>query len=322
MAEKYGWECYRAETPEEAGKADVFCINRGRERYCYKTGESEYVLDSIYENGQPVFEARKVSRFVLGLLYGYAVENGYKRQSCLPVLPEWREAQENPLSKELIRKGMRCELTEEQIGNICQKTPFEKDDYYDFGAIVRAISMYRSGEISPSYFQSWCILMQCLYYSPGRVSDEVAGIYGELAWMFDGEAFNILGATPREREESARGLLAMVRWSDFRIGELKRRKKSGRLFGKKDRYLFLLEDYYNGGASAGVWRVFYLDKKNKRFDLFYCDDLLFDDGQEYMFPEEEEFENLTSVYFDYRLDRSIGERFLREQARLRTEIGV
>ena len=324
MTEKYGWECYWSEISDvDDDEIYIIAVNRLRKRYYYSTRANYYILDSVYEDGQPLFEAKHVSRLVIELLHGYAVENEFKRQSRLPVLPEQGEERAKKgkrLPKELIWKGIRCELTEKEIGDICQQTPFEEDDYYDFGAIVRAVSMYREGAISPEYFQSWCILMQCLYYSPKGTSGELAGLYGALAWIFDGEAFNILGATPREREENARSLLAKVKWSNFRIEKQKKGGRGKGLFGKKDVYLFLLWDYYNGGASAEVWRVFFLDKKNKRFDLFYCDDLLFDDGQDYMFPDEGEFEELASIYYDYRLDRSLGEQFRRGQAELKSRL--
>ena len=324
MTEKYGWECYWSEISDvDDDEIYIIAVNRLRKRYYYSTRANYYILDSVYEDGQPLFEAKHVSRLVIELLHGYAVENEFKRQSRLPVLPEQGEERAKKgkrLPKELIWKGIRCELTEKEIGDICQQTPFEEDDYYDFGAIVRAVSMYREGAISPEYFQSWCILMQCLYYSPKGTSGELAGLYGAMAWIFDGEAFNILGATPREREENARGLLAKVKWSNFRIEKQKKGGRGKGLFGKKDVYLFLLWDYYNGGASAEVWRVFFLDKKNKRFDLFYCDDLLFDDGQDYMFPDESEFAELASIYYDYRLDRSLGEQFRRGQAALKSSL--
>lgn len=324
MTEKYGWECYWSEISDvDDDEIYIIAVNRLRKRYYYSTRANYYILDSVYEDGQPLFEAKHVSRLVIELLHGYAVENEFKRQSRLPVLPaqgKERAKKGKRLPKELIWKGIRCELTEKEIGDICQQTPFEEDDYYDFGAIVRAVSMYREGAISPEYFQSWCILMQCLYYSPKGTSGELAGLYGALAWIFDGEAFNILGATPREREENARGLLAKVKWSNFRIEKQKKGERGKGLFGKKDGYLFLLWDYYNGGAPAEVWRVFFLDKKNKRFDLFYCDDLLFDDGQDYMFPDESEFEELASIYYDYRLDRSLGEQFRRGQAELKSRL--
>ena len=324
MTEKYGWECYWSEISYvDDDEIYIIAVNRLRKRYYYSTRANYYILDSVYEDGQPLFEAKHVSRLVIELLHGYAVENEFKRQSRLPVLPEQgkeRAKKGKRLPKELIWKGIRCELTEKEIGDICQQTPFEEDDYYDFGAIVRAVSMYREGAISPEYFQSWCILMQCLYYSPKGASGELAGLYGALAWIFDGEAFNILGATPREREENARSLLAKVKWSNFRIEKQKKGGRGKELFGKKDGYLFLLWDYYNGGASAEVWRVFFLDKKNKRFDLFYCDDLLFDDGQDYMFPDESEFAELASIYYDYRLDRSLGEQFRRGQAELKSSL--
>ena len=324
MTEKYGWECYWSEISDvDDDEIYIIAVNRLRKRYYYSTRANYYILDSVYEDGQPLFEAKHVSRLVIELLHGYAVENEFKRQSRLPVLPEQGEGRAKKgkrLPKELIWKGIRCELTEKEIGDICQQTPFEEDDYYDFGAIVRAVSMYREGAISPEYFQSWCILMQCLYYSPKGTSGELAGLYGALAWIFDGEAFNILGATPREREENARSLLAKVKWSNFRIEKQKKGERGKGLFGKKDGYLFLLWDYYNGGAPAEVWRVFFLDKKNKRFDLFYCDDLLFDDAQDYMFPDEGEFEELASIYYDYRLDRSLGEQFRRGQAELKSRL--
>ena len=324
MTEKYGWECYWSEISDvDDDEIYIIAVNRLRKRYYYSTRANYYILDSVYEDGQPLFEAKHVSRLVIELLHGYAVENEFKRQSRLPVLPaqgKERAKKGKRLPKELIWKGIRCELTEKEIGDICQQTPFEEDDYYDFGAIVRAVSMYREGAISPEYFQSWCILMQCLYYSPKGASGELAGLYGALAWIFDGEAFNILGATPREREENARSLLAKIKWSNFRIEKQKKGERGKGLFGKKDRYLFLLWDYYNGGSPAEVWRVFFLDKKNKRFDLFYCDDLLFDDAQDYMFPDEGEFEELASTYYDYRLDRSLGEQFRRGQAELKSRL--
>ncbi len=324
MTEKYGWECYWSEISDvDDDEIYIIAVNRLRKRYYYSTRANYYILDSVYEDGQPLFEAKHVSRLVIELLHGYAVENEFKRQSRLPVLPaqgKERAKKGKRLPKELIWKGIRCELTEKEIGDICQQTPFEEDDYYDFGAIVRAVSMYREGAISPEYFQSWCILMQCLYYSPKGTGGELAGLYGALAWIFDGEAFNILGATPREREENARSLLAKIKWSNFRIEKQKKGERGKGLFGKKDRYLFLLWDYYNGGSPAEVWRVFFLDKKNKRFDLFYCDDLLFDDAQDYMFPDEGEFEELASIYYDYRLDRSLGEQFRRGQAELKSRL--
>lgn len=324
MTEKYGWECYWSEISDvDDDEIYIIAVNRLRKRYYYSTRANYYILDSVYEDGQPLFEAKHVSRLVIELLHGYAVENEFKRQSRLPVLPaqgKERAKKGKRLPKELIWKGIRCELTEKEIGDICQQTPFEEDDYYDFGAIVRAVSMYREGAISPEYFQSWCILMQCLYYSPKGTGGELAGLYGALAWIFDGEAFNILGATPREREENARSLLAKIKWSNFRIEKQKKGERGKGLFGKKDGYLFLLWDYYNGGSPAEVWRVFFLDKKNKRFDLFYCDDLLFDDAQDYMFPDEGEFEELASIYYDYRLDRSLGEQFRRGQAELKSRL--
>ena len=324
MTEKYGWECYWSEISDvDDDEIYIIAVNRLRKRYYYSTRANYYILDSVYEDGQPLFEAKHVSRLVIELLHGYAVENEFKRQSRLPVLPaqgKERAKKGKRLPKELIWKGIRCELTEKEIGDICQQTPFEEDDYYDFGAIVRAVSMYREGAISREYFQSWCILMQCLYYSPKGTGGELAGLYGALAWIFDGEAFNILGATPREREENARSLLAKIKWSNFRIEKQKKGERGKGLFGKKDRYLFLLWDYYNGGSPAEVWRVFFLDKKNKRFDLFYCDDLLFDDAQDYMFPDEGEFEELASIYYDYRLDRSLGEQFRRGQAELKSRL--
>ena len=260
MTEKYGWECYWSEISDvDDDEIYIIAVNRLRKRYYYSTRANYYILDSVYEDGQPLFEAKHVSRLVIELLHGYAVENEFKRQSRLPVLPEQGEERAKKgkrLPKELIWKGIRCELTEKEIGDICQQTPFEEDDYYDFGAIVRAVSMYREGAISPEYFQSWCILMQCLYYSPKGTSGELAGLYGALAWIFDGEAFNILGATPREREENARSLLAKVKWSNFRIEKQKKGEREGVVRQKGRVPLFvvgLLQRRRVGGGVAGVF---------------------------------------------------------------------
>ena len=128
MTEKYGWECYWSEISDvDDDEIYIIAVNRLRKRYYYSTRANYYILDSVYEDGQPLFEAKHVSRLVIELLHGYAVENEFKRQSRLPVLPEQVEERAKKgkrLPKELIWKGIRCELTEKEIGDICQQTPF------------------------------------------------------------------------------------------------------------------------------------------------------------------------------------------------------
>ena len=69
------------------------------------------------------------------------------------------------VSKDLVWKGLRMELSGDELRDIMQQE-CEKDEYYDFDLMLKGFGKALAKEIDFDYYIHWCILIaNCLNYS-------------------------------------------------------------------------------------------------------------------------------------------------------------
>lgn len=76
--------------------------------------------------------------------------------------------------KDEVLKGLRFELSRDEIRKIYQSDSYEKYDYYDFSVLIKGIEKTINNEIEFDDFIDWCILIANAFnYIPARYNERI-----------------------------------------------------------------------------------------------------------------------------------------------------
>lgn len=198
---------------------------------------------------------------------------------------------ENFIPKEKVLKGLRMELSFDELVDICQEK-LKRDRYYDFESFKAGFYKIKNKEVSFEYFRAWCILvvncMNILSYS----SKKINLLLCEIACFFDGYSF-----AEEYKEKDFKGDIAVLK--NFNHNFINLRDKTKIPFETNGIERVLQFDHMNFSKDSSVYRVLIKDNINKVFDIRYVDDAFFefDENINFTFVDEAEFENFFySVY--------------------------
>ena len=122
------------------------------------------------------------------------------------------------VSKEQVLKGLKLELSKNEICKIFQAKEYEKGDYFDFIVFYDVLNKTLNKEIDIELFTDWCVLVaNCFNAIKTYGNSKLAEVYEELAWFFDGISF-----IDEYNEKDLKGYIASLKAFDY---EIKRAKK-------------------------------------------------------------------------------------------------
>jgi hypothetical protein len=158
-------------------------------------------------------------------------------------------------------KGVNGELSYEELNSICQ-TDVPKGDYYDYEKIRAVLLRKLNGEIDDKYFRTWLIVV-CWALSQKK--------YRYISWAFDGFSFE-------DTFDKKKVLEIMANLKDY---DYKMRHKSFLKQHKAEKLqvIYLRVEYCNWAEDSVVYKAYFVDYKNKRFDLRFIDDAFFEFNQ-------------------------------------------
>ncbi len=154
-------------------------------------------------------------------------------------------------------KAVNGELTYEQLRSICQ-TEGPKGNYYNYEKIHSVLFRKLNGELTDEYFSTWLIVVSWALYQEE---------YKYISWAFDGFSFQDTFDKKLVLEimASLKDYDYKIRYKDF----IKQHKKDGL------KVVYLRFEHCNWTDDSGVYKAYFVDYKNKHFDIRFVDDALF-----------------------------------------------
>lgn len=159
---------------------------------------------------------------------------------------------------EMYLKGVNGELAYEDLDKICQ-TKVPRGDYYNYEKIRDVLLRKLNGEIDDEYFRTWLIVVTWALYQKK---------YRYISWAFDGFAF----WGPYDRK-SVLEIMANLRDYDYKIRH-KNYVKRHKL--EKLKVIYLRFEHCNWTSDSGIYKAYFVDYENKRFDVRFVDDAFFE----------------------------------------------
>ena len=181
-------------------------------------------------------------------------------------------------------KGVNGELSYEELCSICQKE-VPRGNYYSYEKIRAVLLRKLNGELTDEYFQTWLIV------ASWALND---GKHQDIFWTFDGCAF-------KQTFDRKCVLELMSRLKDY---DYKLRHKKYIEQHKKDKLkvVYLRFEHCNWTEDSAVYKAFFVDYANKRFDVRFIDDAFFEfnDGILYssIAEDSDDEEMLMADFFD------------------------
>ena len=161
--------------------------------------------------------------------------------------------------KDEVLKGLRFELSRDEIRKIYQSDSYEKYDYYDFSVLIKGIEKTINNEIEFDDFIDWCILIANAFnYIPARYNEK------ELLWLH-----------------------AIIRYYNHLITKKKERKEV--IFETDNIERILCFDHVNRTDDSSVYKALIKNHKTNEFRQLYVYDGFyeFDKKINYCFMDEE-----------------------------------
>ena len=169
-------------------------------------------------------------------------------------------------------KAVNGDLTYDELRSICQ-TEVPKGNYYNYEKIRSVLLRKLNGELTDKYFRDWLIVVAWALYQEE---------YKYISWVFDG--FSFQGTFDKQLVLE---IMANLKDYDYKI-----RYKNFIEQHKKDelQVVYLRFEHCNWTNSSGVYKAYFVDYKNKRFDIRFVDDAFFEYKQNilYCFINEED----------------------------------
>lgn len=202
------------------------------------------------------------------------------------------------VTKEQVWKGLRQELSDDELCSIFQADEYEKDDYYDYDLLMGTLYKAINKEIDFEYFIDWCILVaNCYNYTKASYRTKLGKLYAGVGYFFDGISF-MDGYDKKDFMES----VAMLKHYDYLIKKAK--KEITGPFATNGVERILLMDHCNWNYDTCVYRVIIKDYNTKEWEIRYIDDHDFDydENINYSFVDEKEFEEIFGEFYNDNSD--------------------
>ncbi len=217
----------------------------------------------------------------------------------------WQAKQKkNPLiKKERVWQALKGELAEDELGKITSfDLRYEKAYYYDYDLIIKTNNEVMRGEISVSYFTTWCIvMMRCLMNYMLCNSKKLNAIFHDLGSLFDGIAFMDYDISDEDKIKKCKENLALFKYYNHQIADVINKKKTD--FEKNGVITYVAFEAYSNESDDDISRVCIVDKELKTINYMYMYNIDFDEDIDYTIITAEEFNDLTSRYYEgYSLD--------------------
>ena len=197
------------------------------------------------------------------------------------------------VSSEQVWKGLKLELSKNEIRKIFQAKKYEKGDYYDFDVFYGVIKKALNKEIDIEYFTDWCVLVaNCFNEIKSYGNSKLAEVYEELAWFFDGVSF-----IDKYNEKDLKDYIATLKSFDYEIKRAKIEINEPFLTEGVERILVI--DHANWNYDSTVYRVIIKNYNTKEWEIKYVDDhdFSFDENVNYTFVDEKEFEKIFNEFY-------------------------
>ena len=155
-------------------------------------------------------------------------------------------------------KGVNGELSYDELDAICQKHAPE-GHYYNYDKIRAVLLRKLNGEIDDKYFKTWLIVV-----SWALNEDK----YYPISDAFDGHSFDDL-----YDRSCILGIMALLKDENYR---LMHKDYMAQHQKEKLKVIYLRFEHCNWTADSSVYKAYFVDYKNKCFDIRFVDDAFFD----------------------------------------------
>lgn len=197
------------------------------------------------------------------------------------------------VTKEQVWKGLKLELTDDEICKIFQADEYEPDNYYDYDLLIETLKKAVNKEIDFTYFIDWNVLVaNCFAYIKDDHNAKLKKLYSEVADFFDGMSF-----MEKYEKKDYKSDVAFLKYYDFLIKKAKKLAKSPFLTNGVER--IMLFDHSNWNYDSCVYRVIIKDYNIKQWDIRYVDDHDFDydESVNYTFVNNKEFTKIFDKFY-------------------------
>lgn len=198
------------------------------------------------------------------------------------------------VKKEQVWKGLRLELTRNEMQQIYQANEYELDDYYDYEILVKTLKMARNKEIDFELFLDWCVLVaNCFNATIYPYKTKVGKLYASVSYFFDGISF-----MDKYDKQDFLEDYAMLKDYDHIIKKAKGKIKGPFVSNGVERILCF--DHANWNYDSRVYRLIIKDYNTKEWEIRYIDDHNFeyDESINYSFVNKKEFEKIFNEFYD------------------------
>lgn len=191
-------------------------------------------------------------------------------------------------------KGVNGELTFEELRSILQ-TDVPKGDYYNYEKIQAVLLRKLNGEIDDEYFCAWLIVV-CWALNEEK--------YRYISCAFDGFSFE-----DTFDKKVVLEIIAKLKDCDYKIRnkDFIKQHKAEQL-----KVVYLRFEHCNWTNNSAIYKAYFVDYKNKRFDIRFVDDALFEYDQNvfYCFINEGDPWDEAGTDFEHYDCESLKEREL------------
>lgn len=165
------------------------------------------------------------------------------------------------VTKEQVWKGLKLELTDDELCKIFQADEYEADNYYDYDLLIATLKKAVNKEIDFDYFIDWNVLVaNCFEYIKDAHNAKLQKLYSDVADFFDGMSF-----MEKYDKKDYKSDVAFLKYYDFLIKKAKKQAKSPFLTYGVER--IMLFDHSNWNYDSCVYRVIIKDYNTKQWDI-------------------------------------------------------
>ena len=198
------------------------------------------------------------------------------------------------VTKEVVWKGLKLQLTQNEIMEIFQADEYEVDDYYDYEILLQTLRKAINKEVDFELFKDWCVLIaNCFNYTTASPNSKLEKLYSSVGFNFDGISF---------MEFYDKGALlhsiAELKYYDHLIKKAKKKIKGPFVTTGIERILCF--DHCNWNYDSAVYRVIIKDHNTQEWEIRYIDDndFEYDENINYSFVNEKEFNKIFHEFYN------------------------
>jgi hypothetical protein len=198
------------------------------------------------------------------------------------------------VTKEVVWKGLRLELTRNEIQQIYQAKEYELDDYYNYDLLVETLKMAVNKEIDFELFLDWCVLIaNCFSSTIYPYKTKVGKLYDSVGYYFDGISF-------MEKYDKKDFLEDYAKLKDYDHSIKKAKRKIKGPFVSNGVERILCFDHANWNYDSCVYKLIIKDYNTKEWEIRYIDDYDFeyDESINYSFVNEKEFDKIFNKFYN------------------------